>query len=176
MALIIETGAGVPNANSYGDTDGPTTIAAARSYAADRGVTLSATDSVVTAYLINGTDYLESFALRYVGLPADFTQSLSWPRQCVQFDPDTPFPDDEIPPILIQALYQTCIEQSNGIVLQPSTNYAASGGFVTMKKVDVIEKRFSEHIGTTALPVLPKVSSLLAGLLIPVAALKVVRI
>lgn len=169
MALTVEDGSGVPNANSYG------TIAGARAYAVDRGIALSATDSVVSSQLIIGTDFLESFADRYVGRPTSFTQSLSWPRKCVNFDPDNLFPSNQIPVSLVQALYQAVIEQSNGIDLQPTVDHT-QGGFIIQEKVDVLETRYSERIGTTSDPLLPKVMALLSGLLNPKIAMTTVRV
>lgn len=167
MALIVEDGSGVPDANSYG------TLAGARAYASDRGVTLSATDADVIPLLINATDYLEDFD--YVGQPVSYTQSLSWPRINVQFDPANPFPDDELPPQLVAACYQAVIEQFNGITLQPSVDYSA-GGYVTEDKTDVLTTKYSERIGTTTQPLLPKVDSLLRTITVPTPALRTLRV
>lgn len=169
MALIVEDGTGVANANSYG------TIGAARSYAVDRNITLSATDSVVSGQLVMGTDYLESFAQQFVGSPTSPTQALSWPRQNVMANSDTPFPSNSIPIDLIHALFECVIAQFNGVELQPSVDHSG-GGFIIEEKVDVIDTKFSERIGTTSQPMLPKVLALLAGLLNPNVALRTVRV
>jgi hypothetical protein len=165
MALIVEDGTGVAGANSYGD------VADARSYASDRGIALG-TYVVVSQQLILATDYLES--LSYVGVPVLNTQSLSWPRNQVQYDPDTPFPNNAIPIALVFAQFELVIAQAAGLVLQPSVSYA-SGGFVIEEKVDVISTRYSEHIGTTSQPILPKVRALLRTITIPTPALTVTR-
>lgn len=168
MALVTEDGTGIPNANSYG------TIAGARSYALDRGFDLSAFDDAkVSSWLIVGTDFLESF--QYVGSPVEFDQSLSWPRMNVQFAPGFPFPNDQLPVQLVSALYQCVVEQSNGIDLQPTTDNS-TGGFVIEEKVDVLMEKFSEKIGTTSAPLLPRVMALLRGLLIAIPPLKVIRV
>lgn len=169
MGLIVEDGSGVANANSY------ETLAGVRAYALNRGVVLSAVDSVVIAQLILGTDYLESFAQQYVGAPTSYTQALSWPRQQVQFDPDNPFPTNKIPVQLIAALDQCVIAQFQGIVLMPTVDHSA-GGFVIEDKVDVLTTKFSERIGTTSAPLLPSVMSLLQSLLNPNVSLKTVRV
>lgn len=166
MALIVETGAGVANANSYG------TVAGARSYATDRGVVLSADDNIVISQLINATDYLES--LNYVGVPVLNTQSLSWPRNQVQYDPDTPFPNNQIPVDLVAAQYELVIAQAAGFVIQPTTSYA-NGGYVLEESVDVIRTKYSEKIGTTSAPLMPKVRALLRNITIATPALQVIR-
>jgi len=168
MALIIEDGSGVAGANSY---EG---LAGVRAYAADRGITLL-DDPTVTAQLIIACDYLESFSDQYVGRPTSFTQSLSWPRSSVQFDPDNPFPDNEIPIALIQAQDEAVIAQFQGVVLQPNVDYS-SGGFIIEEKVDVLLTKFSERIGTTSQPQLAKVMSRLKGLLNPAVSLRTVRV
>ena len=166
MALVIEDGSGVVGANSYGN------VADARTYAAARGVTLSVVDADLEVQMILAMDYLE--ALAFVGRVVSFTQALSWPRKLVQFDIDTPFPDDEIPPQLILAQYQLCIEQANGINLQPTVDHS-QGGFITEEKVDVLLTKYSEQVGTTSEPMMPKVDALLRGIILPIPMLRTVR-
>lgn len=169
MALIIEDGSGVLNANSYG------TVAGARTYAVARAVTLSATDSDVEVQLIKAMDYLES--QNYLGNQVSFTQSLQWPRQNLEYDPDDPVPSNLIPPSLINAQYQLVVEQQNGIDIQPSVKGKTSGsGAIVEKRVDVLMTRYSERIGTTSLPIMPKVDALLRGLILNTPALRTVRI
>lgn len=173
--LVIETGAGIAGANCYGVTDGPTTIAACRQYALDRGIALSAVDATISVQMILATDYLESFSEQFVGRPTLYTQALSWPRSLVQFDPDSPYPSNQIPFQLLNGLYQAVIEQFNGIVLQPSVDQS-QGGYVLEEKVDVILTKYSEKLGTTSAPLLPKVVALISSLLNPGVALRTVRI
>ncbi len=169
MPLIIEDGSGVPNANSYGD------LAGARAYALARGIALSITDSVVESQMILAMDYLESFDYR--GAPISFTQPLSWPRKELQFDSDDPVPLNYIPPSLVEAQYQLVIEQFNGINLQPTFNNNSGGaGAVVEEKTDVLSTRYSERIGTTSQPVMPKVDALLRGLKIFTPFLRTVRV
>lgn len=166
VTLIIEDGSGVANANCYGITTGvaSTTLAAARQWATNRGIDLSLlTDDQLSVFLINGTDYLESLQYYYVGRPTSSTQSLSWPRKYIRLDPNTLFPTNEIPQSLLNALYQLCIEQNNGINLLATDNSGAEGGFVIMDKTDVLETQYSERLSAGTIdPILSKVNSLLA--------------
>lgn len=168
--LIVEDGSGVSNANCY------VAVAGARSYAADRGVTLDASDDVVGAQIIMATDYLES--LDYIGVATSITQSLSWPRQRIMINDDTPFPSNQIPTNLIKAQCQLVVEQANGIVLQPTSNVKDSGasGFIIEERVDIIDTKYSDKIGTTSAPVMPKVLALLRDLLVPIPVLRSVRV
>lgn len=171
VTLIVENGTGVPNANSYD------TVANAIAFAANRGITLppDSGGGQVSAWLVSGTDYLESFANQFVGRPVSFTQALSWPRQCVEFGPDNPFPSDEIPTQLIAALDQAVIAQFQGIVLMPTVDHS-QGGYVIEDKVGPLITKYSEKIGTTSAPLLPAVMAQLQCLLIPGVALRTVRI
>jgi hypothetical protein len=170
MALIIEDGSGVLNANSYG------TVVGARAYAVARAVVLSGTDSDVEAQLIKATDYLES--LEYLGNVVLFTQSLQWPRQNLYYTyPDNPIASNVIPSSLINAQYQLVVEQQNGIDIEPTVKGKTSGsGAIVEKRVDVLMTRYSERIGTTSLPIMPKVDALLRGLILNTPTLRTVRI
>jgi hypothetical protein len=167
MTLTVENGTGVAGANTYVD------LADCRAYALARGVVLSVTDSVVETQLILAMDYLE--ALDYIGAQVSNVQKLSWPRKNILIDPDTPFPSNEIPPNLIAAECQLVIEQFNGVNLQPSYNLTGGAGAILEEKVDVLDTKFSEKIGTTSEPVMPKVIALLRHLVLPIPFLRTVR-
>ena len=88
MSLVIEDGTGISNATSY------VTAAEARTYALARGVTLSATDSVVEIQLLKAMDYLQSLTQCYMGCKKwpptmgthEHEQALAWPRENVIID------------------------------------------------------------------------------------------
>jgi hypothetical protein len=158
MALIIEDGTGKEDAQSY------ITAGQARVYAQARGVTLSGTDSVVEAQLVNAMDYLQSKG-PYKGkktYPA--VQALLWPRTCAEIDGEE-YPDDSIPSGLKSAQAQLVIEQANGNDLMPSSN----GQIVKREKVDVIETEYmtGTETGSSGGPEMsfPKVDALLAPLI-----------
>lgn len=173
MAFVVEDGTAKPNANSFAD------LATIRAYAADRGIDLSApgtSDAALQALAVKATDYLASFAKQYVGQPTTITQALPWPRTGVINSDGTAFPDNDIPDALVNACCQLCIEENNGVNLQRTSDYGASG-FVVRSKVDVIETQFSERIGTSKAPLMPAVDRWLDTLLAPRASgLAVVRV
>src|ERR1700729_2165192 len=103
--LIVEDGSQVPSANSYETTAG------VRTYAANRGIVLSDDDTILVPQLILACDYIESYASQFVGAQVSYTQALSWPRKCVMFTLDTPFPTNQIPAALIQAQDEAVIAQ-----------------------------------------------------------------
>jgi hypothetical protein len=164
--IIIETGSGVANANSYGETDAPTTITNAKAYAADRGYPLLGDDdAAINAFLIKATDYIESRASEFAGIQVSPDQPLCFPRTGILKSDGNELASDPLPSHLIKALYQLCIEQLNGIVLLPSTN-PADGGFVVREKIDVIETEYSQTLRTLSTPTMPAVEALLSSLLI----------
>jgi hypothetical protein len=155
MALNVEDGTIVANANSYA------TLVFIKSYAADRGVVISDDDpAVTTSFAIKATDYIETFARQFVGTQKTVGQSLSWPRSNVTYSDGTPFPDNVIPITLQQAEAQLVIEQMQGIDLMPSVNTP----MVIREKIDVLETQYSEKIGVSLQPWMPRVEALLSKL------------
>ena len=157
MALVIEDGTGVEGANSY------ITLAEARAYALERGVTLTADDAVLEAHLILAMDYLESLRDKYQGSKTLSTNSLQWPRYPVYID-GTLIGSNVIPQELKDAEAQLAIEQHNGIVISPSV--AEKVGAVKKEKVGPLETEYFAGTGSsTGQPVMTKVDELLAPLL-----------
>lgn len=74
MAFVVETGAGIANANSY------TSEEMLEEYADDRGITPAASDNVEAA-LIRATTYIDSYRARFPGYRRfGRAQGLEWPR------------------------------------------------------------------------------------------------
>lgn len=82
MALIIEDGTIVANANSYITVDQYVTWADAR-FGCDRS-TAKTSDADVEALILRAMDYFESQSFK--GLKATITQDLQWPRSDVVID------------------------------------------------------------------------------------------
>lgn len=78
MALIVEDGTGLANAESFAS------VAEADAYHAKRGNAAWAalTEQVKEQLLIKATDYVENtFAASWTGVSLGLTQALSWPRR-----------------------------------------------------------------------------------------------
>ena len=94
MTIIVEDGSNVPNANSYAS------LADIRAYALNRGITLSATDSVLEPMVFKSMDYIESVGANFQGTqtytaPTYTAQSLQWPRSAILYQslcPNSVFP------------------------------------------------------------------------------------
>lgn len=134
VTIVVEDGSGVANANSY------QTVAAARAYAAQRGITLDVSDDVVGAQLINATDYLESLECEYQGRKTDCEQSLAWPRTGVVLCCED-FATDAIPKQLVAAQATLVIAQHSGVNLFPNIGPA---DYVVREKVGPIETEYAD--------------------------------
>lgn len=86
MALIVEDGTGLPDAEAYAS------VAFCDDYFAARGNTAWAAMGTPTkeAALRLGCDYMEAvYAQQWAGRRTSATQALSWPRSCARgVDPD----------------------------------------------------------------------------------------
>lgn len=163
--VIVETGTGVTDANSYASE------ADVRAYAAMRGIVVpSATgegDGVVdplSPLLILAMDYL--LTKQFQGEPVSSAQPLQFPRWGVSAGDWAEFPPTTIPPKLVQAQCQLVIEQIAGTqlstTLQSSTQ---TGPNVVREKVDVIETEYTNDPRFQVLDALmPKVDALLVGI------------
>ena len=159
MALIIENGSLVANANSY------VTVGEVRAYAAARASTIPAAggpgDGAIEAAAVRACDFIESMRGEFQGVKvAPATQSLQFPREGVSFE-GYDLPDDAIPLILKNAQCQLAIEAVNGLDLMPT----GDGRKVIRKKVDVLETEWAAGTETNPLPQLVKARALLAPLL-----------
>lgn len=86
MALIVEDGSGLPNAESY------ISVVDADTYFANRGnAAWAALDTATKEQSLRAaTDYMaQTFRLRWVGMRVTVAQSLDWPRAWVPI-PDSP--------------------------------------------------------------------------------------
>lgn len=102
MALIVETGTGLANAESY------VSVAAANAYHAKRANTAwdALEPEIKEMALRRATEYIEiMFHGRWKGLPSTSTQALHWPRAWVYPDPAVlaALPSDKIPAMLANA-------------------------------------------------------------------------
>ena len=80
MALIVETGSGVANANTY------VTDLEYTDYATSRGLTIGSDAPTREQELIAATDFLESFRSDYKGVKTASSNALQFPRNGVFID------------------------------------------------------------------------------------------
>lgn len=109
MALIVEDGTGLANAEAY------ISVADADTYFAARGDTVWAalTEAAKEQALRKGADYLEGY--RWKGERYTATQALSWPRAYVVVDGYT-LDADELPTALVRANAELAVRASAAVL------------------------------------------------------------
>lgn len=140
MAFVVETGAGVPNANSYAS------VSAADGYVADRGIAgwSTLTTTVKEQALIKATDYLEAtYRDAWKGNRITATQSLSWPRSNVIVDGF--LMDANVVPLnVVNSCIEMALRAAGG-----ETLIADQGQRVKREKIDVIEVEYQDYSDPT---------------------------
>jgi hypothetical protein len=124
--IVVETGAGLTNSNSY------VSGADLATYAGDRGVTLTGTAAVL---LIQAMDYLES--KNFNGTKSNIDQALQWPRYGVELDAYLVL-SDAIPQLLKESEMEIAIAIDGGV--NPLAN---QGRETTKEKVGDLEVEYS---------------------------------
>jgi hypothetical protein len=153
MALVVEDGSHVPDANTFVDRD--TLIA----YALARGVVIPNDDSA-DVLLTKAMDYLQSLEDNFAGVPS-YTDELVFPRIGIYgLGPDI------IPRNVRTAQLELALQVKSGVKLLPTTGAITEDAFIKREKVDVIETEYSEAVALAQLsftvPYLPYIDSLLA--------------
>lgn len=115
--LIVETGTGNPDANSYVTAD------FVRNYLEGRGVVAPADDKLIPL-IVQAADFMECIP-RYKGRKTNTEQALAYPRTGLLQD-GQPLPDDAIPAPLKKAQAQLVMDQvqSGKPLLSSKTEYA----------------------------------------------------
>lgn len=141
MAFVVETGAGLSNANSYAS------VASADSYVTERGLAgwAALTTTVKEQSLIKATDYLEqTYREAWKGYRVTSTQALSWPRSDVVVD-TFPVAANIVPTAIVRACVEMALRASAGEDL-----IADLGQQVVRERVDVIETEYAEYSNPAA--------------------------
>lgn len=114
--LIVETGSGNPDANSYVTAD------FVRNYLEGRGVVAPADDKLIPL-IVQAADFMECIP-RYKGRKTNPDQALAYPRAGLRSN-GQPLPDDSIPTSLKKAQAQLVMDQvqSGKPLLSSKTEY-----------------------------------------------------
>jgi hypothetical protein len=156
MALVVEDGSDVPNANSY-VSDGDLTA-----YAATIGATLPSDGAAREILLVKAMRYIEARASRYRGNRTYTDQALSWPRNYVWLDDTGCFSNTAIPAQLKTAQMELAIAAQT-IDFYPLIQ-ANVAGALTDKKIGPLEFKYDSSIAANPLPTIPYVDQLLSQL------------
>jgi hypothetical protein len=139
MALIVETGSGAANANSYVALD------AARTLADMLYVALPADDATAESALVAAARFLEGFRDQFKGsLSNGSDQALCWPRSLADIG-GFEVGSDSIPYSLKCAQVAAASLIGAGSNLTPNSD----GRFVTKKDIDGLVTEYSEKLYST---------------------------
>lgn len=139
MALIVEDGSIVANANGY------ISVAELKTYWSNRNTTLTQTDDELAAAIIIATQHVD-YNYTFKGSIVNSTQSLAWPRTGVVDGRGVTIANNVIPVQLKNAIAEFAQRQATAPI-QPDVE---STGIVkrTKVKVDVIEEETEYEEGT----------------------------
>jgi hypothetical protein len=155
MALIIEDGSLIVNANSY------VTVAEAQAFAEARGIDVLLDDDVCEQKLLTAMDYLELVEPQLQGSRVDTDQTLAFPRQKLYIN-NLLFSATSIPSQIKKAQILLAIEAAKGVDLMPTIN-SATAARVKREKVGPIETEYDNSIAVGYVS-FPQVDALLASM------------
>lgn len=156
MALIVEDGSIVADAETYVD------VAGLKAYAAKRGITVPADDAACEVLLVKAMDYLATYDARWKGCRVSAAQALAWPRRGVRID-GYPYPANAIPAQLKAGQCVLAVAAAS-LDLMPTVDPAASG--VKRDKVGPLETEFfGPNDGVYSQPVITAADAAMAALL-----------
>jgi hypothetical protein len=132
MAIVVEDGTGLSNAESY------VTVAFCDTYFSDRGdATWTGTDAEKEEALRKATEYLD-VTYTWIGSIKVDTQALGWPRDGA-WDKEGRSLEDIVPLGVERATAEAALKALSASLLADTTN----SDFVTKEKVDVIEVEYA---------------------------------
>ena len=108
MALVVESGVGLADADSFISLEG------ARAFAAKFGITLPADDAAAEVALRQGCQYVELQQKRFSGSRLTTTQALSWPRTGATNAYGVEYADSDMPAQLGYAQVYAAAEYAAG--------------------------------------------------------------
>lgn len=107
MALVVETGAGLPDAESYGS------VADCAVYASARGLTFAATPApAAEAALRRATAFIDGYRGRFPGYRRFLRgQAMEWPRVGASDAAGNALPYDAIPVEIVRATFEAAVRE-----------------------------------------------------------------
>lgn len=164
MAIVVEDGTGLANANAYAS------YADWVAYWTDRGTAPAGAQSVIEQALVRGADYLER-RYEWIGQRSTAEQALGWPRLCAYGEPAGGYsaPIEGVPAEVVRANIELAHRALAG-ELAPDPTVDASGQVVTSKRDKVgpieTESQFNGGGSSTWVKRFPSVDELLRRLVV----------
>ena len=159
MSIVVETGAGLTNADSS------CSVAAADAYFTNLGNTSwTGSTSVKEDALKVATQYIElRFGTRWFGVKKTQEQSLSWPRQDVTTRDDFEVSDTSVPTAVVNATAEMALRSIQGDVFMADVSTPGSISEYEVKVGPIAEK--TKYLGgQSSTKAYPKLEAMLADL------------
>lgn len=154
MALIIETGVGLSNSQSYASVE------TLKAYARARGETVPSNPAECEALLLKAMDFMRG--LDYIGDRATRDQALDWPRYNVVIE-NFPYNSTTLPRQVEQAQCALAIEAQKTDLL-PTTPGNTSGPVIE-KTVGPITLKYANAGRVSKVPAVAKADTILRTIL-----------
>ena len=140
MALVVEDGTGLANANAY------ISESFADTYHSDRGNAAwgSLSSTVKEQLIIKATEYLDA-TYDWIGQIKSDDQALGWPRKGDVKDKDGRDLKDQVPTAVKRACAELALIGNDGSLVENTDR----SSFVTKEKVDVLEVEYSSSAPTS---------------------------
>lgn len=159
MALVVEDGSVVDNANTYVDVDDVDTYCALMNYTTWTEADDTPTETAKKESAIyRSMQFFES--LSYLGSKTAYDNPLSFPREYIYMETGDEFPDDEIPLVLKNAVCEGAYLE----YVTPGATFVTGGDVkrVKRKKIDVLE---TEYFSSRASVPYPKLKTMIKDFL-----------
>ena len=131
MALIIEDGTIIDNANSFANVE------ECRAFADSRGLTLPADDKAVEVLLVKACDFLFSLETDFQGTRVDAEQQLPFPRNSILlYGADI---SGIVPKVIKQAQCRLAFDASQGELLA-----TGSGRVISKEQVGPLQNEYAD--------------------------------
>jgi len=166
MSLVIETGGGLPNAESYA------TVAFFKSFAASLGETVPTTEKECEVLLRKGMEPMQR-GDDYLGCRYSRDQALDWPREGVVVDRFA-YATSELPSQLARAQCVYAIEAHKGTDLMP-TRPANTQGAIVEETVGPLTTRYAESGMAITVPKVERAERILRPLLRNAGGIRLIR-
>lgn len=149
MAITLETGSGLPDADSL------VTLGEVRSYASSRGLTVPGDDAALEILMRKASDYLGTLEARFAGQRSVAGQALPFPRKGLYLH-NVLVAEDFIPLPLKRAVCQLVAD-----LVENDPLAVGEGREVLTQTVGPISTTYAQTGKAAVLPVLTKVEAML---------------
>lgn len=149
MALILEDGTGVEDANTY------VSVQEARDIATSRGLVLSSDETILSGNLVSSADRITSYENRFSGVRMNGVQGLSYPRNR-SYRYGSVYPNTSIPKELKLAQVTLAALINEGVEIWTSSSAGIKEETVG-PLTTIYSDSAADSVGNPALPIIESI-------------------